>query len=183
MVAGLALCVALHPGLVLKRDESGLSNYGIHARTVIPYSVALATASATALVVAMRGRVLGRGDRRAFTLYAVLMAAELVSTYPYMVNHTWHTVHVVVGVALVTAEFVVTCWWAAGSSWAWRGVAALEGGGTLLGALTVANVVHVLFLAQVLANVAFGALMVERTRRDPTLTPFSRGTVANPTVM
>jgi hypothetical protein len=32
----LALCVALHPGFVLKSDEGGMSNYGIHLKTFAP---------------------------------------------------------------------------------------------------------------------------------------------------
>jgi hypothetical protein len=41
----LAICVAIHPGLVLKVNEGGMSNYGVHAKTAIPYTLALAMAA------------------------------------------------------------------------------------------------------------------------------------------
>jgi len=36
--AFLALCIVLMPGILFRRNEGGMSNYGIHTVTVIPYS-------------------------------------------------------------------------------------------------------------------------------------------------
>jgi hypothetical protein len=30
------VCVALHPGIVLKWNEGGMSNYGLHLKTAVP---------------------------------------------------------------------------------------------------------------------------------------------------
>ena len=35
------VCVALHPGFVLKRNEGGLSDYGVHIKTTVPYTLSL----------------------------------------------------------------------------------------------------------------------------------------------
>lgn len=160
LVAGVAICVALRPGLVLKRDESGLSNYGVHAGTIVPYSVALATASATSLLVGRRYR-LARGDRYLLLVYGILMAGELLSTYPYRINEAWHALHLVLGFVLVTFE-VLTVWW-----WVWRSRCAVlwwgagvETLGLVLAVATLATSLHTLFLAESLTSLAWGWVMV-----------------------
>ena len=40
----IGVCVALHPGIVLKSNEGGVSNYGIHIKTALPYTLALGLA-------------------------------------------------------------------------------------------------------------------------------------------
>ena len=35
------VCVALHPGFVLKGNEGGLSDYGVHLKTALPYTLSL----------------------------------------------------------------------------------------------------------------------------------------------
>src|SRR5579863_9394659 len=37
-----AVSIAMHPGFVLKGNEGGLSNYGVHIATAVPYTLALA---------------------------------------------------------------------------------------------------------------------------------------------
>ena len=34
----ITVCVALHPGFVLKWNEGGVSNYGVHLKTALPYT-------------------------------------------------------------------------------------------------------------------------------------------------
>ena len=53
----MAVAVALHPGLVLKWNQAGLSNYGVHAKTAVPYSLALSLGGgfAIAAVHALKG--------------------------------------------------------------------------------------------------------------------------------
>jgi hypothetical protein len=161
LVAALALCVALHPGLVLKRDESGLSNYGVHLRTALAYSVAFLGAGLSAGIVALRCHELPINDRVLLFIYGVMMVAVMLSTYPYMVNRVWHDVHVGWGVALVTFEFATSWWWSLTSRmslrWLWVGV---QSGGTLLALLTFMNQVHLLFIAQVATSVLWGVIMV-----------------------
>ena len=37
----ITVCVALHPGFVLKWNEGGVGNYGVHLKTALPYTLAL----------------------------------------------------------------------------------------------------------------------------------------------
>ena len=39
LIVFVLLCLSIHPGFVLKRDEGGFSNYGVHIRTVVPYTL------------------------------------------------------------------------------------------------------------------------------------------------
>ena len=34
----ITVCVALPPGFVLKSNEGGVSNYGVHLKTALPYT-------------------------------------------------------------------------------------------------------------------------------------------------
>ncbi len=164
LVLGLAVCVVLRPGLVVKRDESGVSNYGIHLRTAVPYSLALVGAGASSLIVGLRHR-LPRSDRALLVAYGTLMGGELLSTYPYRVNEAWHTLHLAMGFALVAFEFLSVWWWGTRSRFPlrWWGVA-VETVGLALALATLAAVVHALFLAEVLTSVSWGAVMMGRVR-------------------
>ena len=56
-----AVSVALHPGFVLQRDEGGMSNYGLHVKTAVPYTLALAL---LVLYSARAASLYGGGDGR-----------------------------------------------------------------------------------------------------------------------
>src|SRR5271170_2555696 len=83
------VCIALHPGFVLKRDEGGLSNYGVHIKTAIPYTLSLALL----VVYNLRAASLDTDDdqrsrRLRFLLrgYGSVLVAVLLSTYVYSLN-------------------------------------------------------------------------------------------------
>jgi uncharacterized membrane protein len=163
------VAVALHPGLVLKRDEGGVSNYGIHAKTVAAYSVAFGAAIVGAFTGVARLRV-GAPTARTLQLvlagYGGLMTAALVSTYPYSLSVPFKDVHEVIGVTLVLYLVVTTGWLFAhqassGRARAWLGAVVV---GFVLSVLTLLNVLHVLFLAQVLLAAGYGTLLVSATR-------------------
>lgn len=161
MVASLAVCVGLHPGLVFKKDESGLSNYGIHLRTAIPYSIALVAAGGSCLCVAAGDIRLSRSDRAVLLVYGVSTLAVLFSTYPYQVNHFWHTLHQDFGVVLITWEFF-TAWWFTLRShfrqrWIWQFG---QSAGSILALLTLAGQLHALFVAQVMTAICWGVVMI-----------------------
>jgi hypothetical protein len=167
MVVFLGVCVCLHPGLVLKENESGLSNYGVHVRTVIPYSIALLAPGGSCLYVALSGTGLPRVGRLILLVYGVATLAVLLSTYPYLVSHVWHTVHASCGAVLISWEFV-TAWWMTLHShfsprWLWL---AGQSVGTVLALLTLSGQLHVLLVAQVLTGVCWGVVMVGELSTD-----------------
>lgn len=165
-----AICIALHPGFVLKWNEGGFSNYGIHIKTVIPYSIAF---FGCAVFAARAGRALVRMEPRArhfaviLVTYAVLMFFTLISTYGYTLNHPLKDVHTVVGIVTMLFEPLAALWMYARlrrTPWT-HTLIALELAGLTLAVIDYLVILHVLFLAQVLTAFAFGALLVHAAGR------------------
>ncbi|HVA71022.1 MAG TPA: hypothetical protein VNF08_06840 [Acidimicrobiales bacterium] len=163
----LAICVALHPGLVLKVNEGGMSNYGVHAKTAVPYTLALVSAAGLTYWAARLIPVttsLARQFRTLLHTYSGLILLTLVTTYGYTLNAPLKYVHVAVGVATIVFESVA-------SIWLYRTVRRLGAVlfvqllGLVLAALTFFGALHVLFLSQILTGGAFAILLVLTCRR------------------
>ncbi len=160
----LGVCVALHPGLVLKRDEGGVSNYGVHVVTFVPYSLAFGL---DALLLSRAARLLSdTALRRYLMAVAGLLAATLVTTYAYTRSVGLKDLHFVVGAALVLVECVGAPWLALAARRAFLGAAcvAVTGAGLAACALATSGAWHVLFVGQVLVIVGFSPLVVGATR-------------------
>lgn len=166
----MVVAIALHPGLVLKWNEAGLSNYGVHAKTAVPYSLALSLGGGFAIAAARALKGVDPTERRMRHLlvtYGVLMFLTLVSTYGYTLNRVLKDIHF--AVIVISALFL-----SAASIWlftrrhptkvdaAWLCVQLL---GLSLEIIDYAKVLHVLFAAQLLAGVGFGVLSVRAVRR------------------
>jgi hypothetical protein len=158
----LAVCVALHPGVVFKVNEGGMSNYGVHAQTAVPYTLALVSAAGLTSWAARLFRVTTSTARQFRTLlhtYSWLILLALVTTYGYTLNATLKDVHVAVGVATILFESVA-------SLWLYRTVRSLRAVlivqllGLMLAALTFFGALHLLFLSQILTGGAFALLLV-----------------------
>ncbi|MDE3082951.1 MAG: hypothetical protein KGJ39_05990 [Acidobacteriota bacterium] len=172
----VGVCLALHPGLVLKWNEAGLSNYGIHIRTAIPYSLAFAGSAAFAVMAA---RATPADSPRRIILrsmlgaYAFLSVLALLSTYGYTLNATLKHIHMAAGIAIMVFEPLASLWlyrqvrgFRRDSVWL-----SLELAGLVIAAIDLAALLHVLFLAQVLTGVSFGVLLVHATRRVTSSNP------------
>jgi len=165
-----AVCVALHPGLVLKWNEAGFSNYGIHIATAIPYSIAFLgcaffAARAARLLVGLKSSA--RHFAVMLVMYVVLMLCSLVSTYGYTLNHFLKNTHTVVGIVTMLFEPLASLWmYRRLRTTAWtRTLLVLELLGLATAAIDYFAILHVLFLAQVLTAFAFGALLVRSSGR------------------
>jgi len=173
----LLVCIALHPGLVLKRNESGLSNYGIHLKTVVPYSLSLilgATYSFRAMRLIRADGYLSSVFRWILWTYALLLALSLLSTYIYKLNNPLNDLHVGINVATALFETIAAAWMA----FIWRTHSAVlvifgsEVIGFVLGALTIANVVHLVLVSEALVGIGFGLLLYRSLtlwQRSPTI--------------
>src|SRR5271156_1027038 len=81
-----SVCVALHPGFVLKGNEGGLSDYGVHIKTAVPYTLSLALLVLCNLRAAF---LYPEGDRETRRLrflmltYCGVVGLILLSTYVY----------------------------------------------------------------------------------------------------
>ncbi len=175
----LALCVALHPGIVLKADEGGMSNYGIHIKTAAAYTLSLGFPMLFSFWAARL--FIGDGTsvrhfRALLRLYGWLILLTLLSTYVYSLDTPLKDVHITIGVALAIFEL-------AASVWMFRLLSQRKWDATLLGVeflgfalavLTIVGAVHVLFLSQVLTSGAFALLLIHCGRKVQSLTPASR---------
>jgi hypothetical protein len=164
---GVALCVVLHPGFVLKANEGGVSNYGVHVKTAIPYYVALAVAAIGAYLAATHARDSTKLPPRLRALllsYAVLIALTLASTVGYTLNKPQRDVHVGVGIALTVFE-VVASLWMYGERRGDLGLVLLQLAGVVLAALTIVGVIRLLFVSEIVTGASF-AILLFRTARQ-----------------
>lgn len=157
-----AVCVALHPGIVLKANEGGISNYGVHAKTFVFYTLALGLPGVSALVAARRlepakGRT--HQVRRLLQLYAALILITLVTTYPYSLNTPLKDLHDAVGAVTVTFESAASVWIVTRLGRE-RAVLAIQLAGYVLAVLTFVGPLHLLFVAQLVTGVPFAVLLV-----------------------
>lgn len=163
------VCVTLHPGFVLGSNEGGLSDYGTHLKTFVPYTLALAVAALYSLRAA--GHLGPRPEPRALAWalrsYATLLLLVLVSTYAYSLDRDWRVLHFTLAITLGLAEGI-------GAAWILRttdrdsldlAFLALQWIGVCLLVLTGFFGVHVLFLTQVAMAAGFGGVVVHAARR------------------
>ena len=168
----LSLAVSLHPEFVARWNEVGLSNYGVHLRTIVPYTLALGLGGGSAVASARSMDASDRTTRRlrfVLGVYGTLVLLILASTYGYRVSPSLRLAHIAINV--VTALFLTGA-----SPWLFARVPlqsnafwlAAEMTGFVLAVVDFVNLLHVLFLAQLLIGVGFGVLMVRAVRwSDP----------------
>lgn len=158
------LCVCLMPHFLFEKDEGGASNFGLYARTIIPYSLAFLL-SAGFLFSAAQALPKHVPQQQALTrtmrCIAALLICVLLSTYPYKVNNLLDGIHVVAALALILSEFIAGIWFVQLTKDAASLVLfSLQVLGILLSLLTTLGVLHILFLSQIVSGVAFGWLFV-----------------------
>jgi len=163
--AGIGLCVISSPHLVLHANEGGISNFGVHAKTVAPYTAALLlpaalTFRASRLIAAHSPQ---RRLREILTVYSGLILLTLLTTYLYKVDTPLKIVHVGVGVVLTVFE-MGTSLWMCREIRALYGVVILEFVGFVLAALTIVGVLHLLFVTQLVVGAAFAVILVRACR-------------------
>jgi hypothetical protein len=166
----IALCVALHPGIVLKANEGGMSNYGTHLKTAVPYTLALGLLAffsqrAAASLDGASGHA--RRLRVLLRLYVCFVLAMLASSYVYSLDTTLRDVHFAIGAVLIVIELVAALWMFSLSGRApWDGaLVAVLLAGDVLACLTAAGALHVLFVSELAMYAGFGTLLVRASAR------------------
>jgi hypothetical protein len=164
----LLVCLALLPKFLFERNEGGVSNYGVHDRTVVFYTLAfglsagLLTAAARSLSVTNKPFT---SVKRVFYLLSYLLILVLISTYPYKINQTLDNFHILAGITLFVVELAVSGWFAIFLSRNKINLVlfGLVVSGFTLAFITFAGRLHVLFAAQLLTSLSFGALIIRTT--------------------
>ena len=162
-VGGLVACVALSPRLVLKAREVGVSNFGVHAATVVPYSVAFA---GSVVGLARAARHVRRPYAGAFVACALCYAAALVTTFPYHLDTGLKDLHDATGILTMVVSFALGVA-ALARERRLAAVLALHVAGLAVGAVTLVGAWHLLLLAQVSTSVAFSVEAVVLAQRAP----------------
>jgi len=158
--------VALHPGYVLARREGGISEYGLHAKTAVLYTIAWAALAGSnmraARVCGGRGTCSAR-VRKLLLFYSVAIFLVLMSTYFYSLDAVMKYIHYGFGAVLVTFMSVAAYWLCrqlTGVSWA-RAALWVQVLGSLAALLSIVGVIHVLFCAETISNVGCAILLAK----------------------
>jgi hypothetical protein len=164
----LLICTLLMPHFLFERNEGGVSNYGVHALTILPYTLAYGLSAIlmirSALFISKKGGLYTR-MRQTVMIIALLYLIVLISTYPYKINHTFDVLHIYLGIVLFIAETAAAVWFAlvvAKTGWN-RVLLSIQLMSSIALLLTLVGYVHILFVAEIAASLAFGALFVTTT--------------------
>jgi len=165
------LCVLLIPHFLLERNEGGVSNYGLYAKTVVPYTLAFGLCGLLTLWSARFIAKENKAFKTALASLGILLIAALLSTYPYKINDTFNTIHVDIGIALAFLELGLGAWFALFLARDIKNIVlfAIQLIGFILGILTHFGAIHILFVTELLTSLAFGIILV-RTASRPTET-------------
>jgi hypothetical protein len=166
----LTVCFLLMPHFLLESNEGGVSNYGVHAKTIVPYTLAFGLCGGLTLL-AVQDLPRDIPNRRmlqwVLSLAGTLYILVLISTYAYQLNNAFDTIHEYAGVALFLLEVIAAIWLVrmrVHDTLQILSFAVLLTGFTL-SALTYFGYLHVLFIAEMLTNLGFGVLLVHTLGR------------------
>lgn len=170
LVGWLVVCLLLSSQYLLQADEGGISNYGTHARTVLPYTLAFLVSAGC---VYLAGRRLPLETRRRTQLVrllkivAGLYVVVLASTYMYQRASLFRDVHALSSTLLAVFELTTGLWLVRTLLGDWLQYVALSllFTGFVLGLLTAQGWLHMLFIAEVTIGSAYGVLLVRAVRQ------------------
>jgi hypothetical protein len=163
----MGVSVALHPGFVLARREGGISEYGVHIKTAVLYTLAWALLAGSNMRAA---RVCGgcgiRSEkvRKLLLFYSAAVFFVLISTYFYSLDAVMKYIHFGFGAVLVVFMSVAAYWLCrqlTGVPWA-RATLWVQVLGSVAALLSIVGVLHVLFGAETISNVGC-AILLART--------------------
>ncbi len=160
----LLVCTLLMPKFIFERDEVGVSNYGVHIRTIVPYTLAFGLGS---VLMWLSARSLPSASASGLTLIRImklisaLLFAVLLSTYPYQLNPTFDKLHIFFAILLFIAELAAGSWFVK----LYRDIVnlsflCLQLAGSLLALASLSGWLHILLIAQIITGLAFAALLI-----------------------
>ena len=165
LLAAVVVCTALMPRFLFSTNMGGVSNYGVHATTVVPYTVGVL--GEVACLLRVRALLRPQWHARVRAVRAVLLVTcgaitlNLLTTYPYKSGDVWAAVHGWSGIVLAIVELAGAAVLTHGATdRAARTAFALVCVGFVLLFLTYIGVLFILFVAEVLTAVGFGLILV-----------------------
>ena len=159
----LLICTVTVPAVAEK--SGGVSNFGNHQSTIVPYIMSFVLCSVFLCLAAARLLTMSDQFRVGATLLlfiALLDLLVLISTFPRKIDWTYSVIHDDLGIALYSYEFALSVWFVV-KTLQFRYVSVIfvlvESIGSLIGLLSIENVIHLLFLGQIIGAVGFGLLL------------------------
>ncbi len=163
LFAFIALCTILMPHFLFERNEGGASNYGLHSRTIIPYSLANGLAGLGLILAAFRTPRTPKIQlilKISASVFGALYLIILVSTRDYKVSHLYNLVHVDSTLVLFIFETALAIFLVS------RCVRSLKSrlfflvqfAGFIVLLLTLFNQIHLLFIGETLTSLGFALL-------------------------
>lgn len=165
----LAICTVIMPSFLFKRHEGGASNYGVHATTIVPYTLAFVLCSLCIIRAAYLLADVAHSKRFRYSLYVLagLFLLVLATTYPYKINNFLDNLHIGTAIVLFYFETGMAIWMALVLLKDKLSIAllAVELIGFFIAFFSLWGAVHILFVAQIITAVSFGALLVRAGQR------------------
>jgi hypothetical protein len=162
--------VALHPGYVLARREGGISEYGVHIKTAVLYTlgwVVLAGGNMRAARACGGRGVRSEKVRKLLLFYSGASLLVLISTYFYSLDAVLKYIHYGFGAILVVFMSTAAYWLSRQLTdvpWA-RAVLWVQVLGSIAALLSIVGTLHVLFFAESISNVGCAILLAKTCSR------------------
>lgn len=153
------VCIFLIPHFLFETNEGGASNYGLYSRTIVPYTLGFGLSGILILIASKS--ISYKPLKLICILIGALLILILFSTYPYKVNRILDNVHQVLGTILFVVELVIATWFTVFLAYNRINFIFLftQSIGFILAILTRFDVIHVLFVAELLTTLSFGSLL------------------------
>ncbi len=165
LALSLIICLILIPHFLFSKNEGGMSNYGIHLKTVIPYSLGFILASFYSIRAALTiktKRTSMRQLKAMLLIYAGVLLLILLTTYGYKTNIYLKNTHITVTIITFWFE-MLSAVWLIRTFLVDRLNIILVGCqfiALVIGSLTFLGQLHVLFVSQLITITAFGLILI-----------------------
>ena len=158
----VTICLILLPHFLFSKNEGGMSNYGVHLKTVFPYSLGLLLTSFYAARAATVIKDKSSALRKLLLSYAAVLLLVLITTYGYKRNVYLKNSHIAITIVFFWFELLSAIWLSKKflSDKINIALVGVQFIGLVIGSLTFYGSLHLLFVAQLLTIIPFGIILV-----------------------
>jgi hypothetical protein len=159
---GVVICLVLIPHFLFSTNEGGLSNYGVHLKTVIPYSLGFLAAIFFVVEATLTMKPKSPGLRQLLLGYSAALLLVLITTYGYKTNVYLKNTHIAVTIVFFWFELLAALWLCKTLLKDKTNIimVILQLIGLIIGSLTFFGSLHLLFVSQLLTIIPFGIILI-----------------------
>lgn len=161
---GIVLCTVLMPQFLFAHDEGGISNFGTHALTILPFTLAFIGVGLSLVIAASTLPLRSRGlptARELLLLLGSLTLLTAVSTYSYRSGGLLHALHLILSQLLFIVEIPSAAWfWSRTKKVKTVSIFfVLYVLGVIASILAITGALRVLFVAEMLSSISLGCML------------------------